>query len=177
MSRFPPSDEDGEELQIQYRALKAHRREQVYNVPGNHDAPNYDQGPGSWFRKWADPMGETTEFSGVDPIRRPFRVKGTWERYRFRAGNLLFLMLADRNDAPTPVGRCHSGEKMTGGYPPGAATRETFKWWKGPSPETPVDDWVKYFVVGGSWEAPDVEDNVLYDGQGRKTPSCRLPRT
>ncbi|WP_166831153.1 metallophosphoesterase [Thalassoroseus pseudoceratinae] len=129
-SQFPPSDEDGEELQIQYRALKNHRREQIYNVPGNHDAPYYDRGPGSWFRKWGDPLGENTEFSGVDPKRRPFPVEGTWERYRFRAGNLLVLMLADRNDAPTPVGRGHSSEKMKGGYPPGAVTRETFEWWK-----------------------------------------------
>ncbi|MBD3674428.1 MAG: metallophosphoesterase [Planctomycetaceae bacterium] len=129
-SQFPPTDEDGEELQIQYRALKTHRREQIYNVPGNHDAPYYDQGPGSWFRKWGDPLGEHTEFSGVDPKRRPFPVEGNWERYRFQAGNLLFLMLADRNDAPSPVGRGHSRERNKGGYPPGAVTRETFEWWK-----------------------------------------------
>ncbi len=28
-----------------------------------------------------------------------------------------------------------------------------------------VDDWVNHFVLGQSWEAPDIEDNVLYDGQ------------
>ena len=28
-----------------------------------------------------------------------------------------------------------------------------------------VDDWVNHFVLGQSWEAPDVADNVLYDGQ------------
>jgi arylsulfatase A-like enzyme len=36
---------------------------------------------------------------------------------------------------------------------------------KRPSPKTPIDDWVDYFVLGDSWEAPDVADNVLYDGQ------------
>jgi hypothetical protein len=126
----PPGDRDGRELIRQYRAMTKHRREQVYNVPGNHDAPYYDHGPGSWFRKWGDPLGENTVFSGVDPERRPFPVTGTWERYRFQAGNLLFLMLADRNDAPTPVGRGHSSEGNSGGYPPGAVTRETFNWWK-----------------------------------------------
>ena len=126
----PPGDRDGQELVRQYRALTKHRREQIYNVPGNHDAPYYDLGVGSWFRKWGDPLGENTEFSGVDQSRRPFPVKGTWERYSFQAGNILFLMLADRNDAPTPVGRGTSTERNKGGFPAGAVTRETFNWWK-----------------------------------------------
>ncbi len=126
----PPGDKDGHELLRQYRAMTKHRREQIYNVPGNHDAPYYDDGPGSWFQKWGDPLGESTLFSGVDPKRRPYPVEGTWERYRFEAGNILFLMLADRNDAPEPVGRGHSKDAKRGGYPAGAVTRETFNWWK-----------------------------------------------
>ena len=126
----PPGDKDGRELLRQYRALTKHRREQIYNVPGNHDAPYYDHVPGSWFQKWGDPLGESTPFSGVDPDRRPFPVEGTWERYRFLAGNILFLMLADRNDAAEPVGRGHSKDAKSGGYPAGAVTRETFNWWK-----------------------------------------------
>ena len=110
--------------------MQKHRREQVYNVPGNHDAPYYDQGAGTWFQKWGDSLGRHTEFSGVDPERRPFPVEGTWERYRFQAGNMLFLMLADRNDAPEPVGRGHSRDGRSGGYPAGAVTRATFNWWK-----------------------------------------------
>ena len=55
----------------------------------------------------------------------PYPVDGTWERYSFRAGNLLFLMMSDRNDFPPPVGR---GER--GGYPAGVVTGETFDWWK-----------------------------------------------
>lgn len=31
--------------------------------------------------------------------------------------------------------------------------------------KAPLDDWVNHFVLGPSWEAPDVADNVLYDGQ------------
>ncbi len=128
--QVPPGDVDGQELLRQYRALTKHRREQIYNVPGNHDAPYFDNGPGTWFQKWGDPLGQNTEFSGVDPTRRPFPVQGTWQRYRFQAGNVLFLMLADRNDAPTPVGRGSSAEGNRGGYPAGAVTRETFEWWK-----------------------------------------------
>lgn len=29
----------------------------------------------------------------------------------------------------------------------------------------PVEEWVNHFVLGPSWEAPNVADNVLYDGQ------------
>jgi len=29
----------------------------------------------------------------------------------------------------------------------------------------PVDEWVNHFVLGPSWEAPDVAENVLYGGQ------------
>ena len=50
---------------------------------------------------------------------------GTWERYEFRVGNLLFLMMSDRNDLPVPVGR---GKR--GGYPAGAVTSGTVAWWK-----------------------------------------------
>lgn len=74
-------------------------------------------------------MGESTLFSGVDPERRPFPVEGTWERYRFLAGSILFLMLADRNDAAEPVGRGHSKDAKSGGNLAGAVTRETFNWW------------------------------------------------
>ena len=129
-SAFPPTEEDGRILVNQYRALKKHFREDIYNVPGNHDGMYYDQGPGVWFQKWADPLGRHTEFSEVDARRRRFPVVGDWERYKFQAGNILFLMLADRNSAPVPVGRGHSSEAQKGGFPAGAVTRRTFDWWK-----------------------------------------------
>ena len=52
-------------------------------------------------------------------------MEGTWERYSFQVGNILFLAMGDRNDGGPPVGR---GER--GGYPAGAVTRETFEWWR-----------------------------------------------
>lgn len=36
---------------------------------------------------------------------------------------------------------------------------------KRPDKDTPIDDWVDHFVLGLSWEAPEVADNVLYDGE------------
>ena len=109
----------------QFGALRYHRREQIYGLAGNHDATFAHEETQWWFRKWIDPTGEHTAHSGVDPEKRPYAVEGTWERYAFRVGNLLFLMMSDRNDVGPPVGR---GER--GGYPAGAVTSETFAWWK-----------------------------------------------
>ena len=121
----PPTDEEGREVVRQYAVATQHRREDFYDLAGNHDA----SGPGEetqwWFRKWIDPTGENTKFSGVDARRRRYPIQGTWEHYSFRIGNLLFLMMSDRNDGGPPVGR-----DKRGGYPAGAVTGETFEWWR-----------------------------------------------
>lgn len=121
-----PQDDEGREVVRQFASARLHTREQFYNLAGNHDA----SGPGEeaqwWFRKWIDPAGENPEHSGVDAKNRPYPIEGTWERYTFRVGNLLFAMMSDRNDGGPPVGR---GER--GGYPAGAVSGETFAWWKG----------------------------------------------
>ncbi len=121
-----PNDDVGKEVVRQFSALKKHRREQFYCVAGNHDASLANEPTQWWFRKWIDPTGENTEYSGVDPTKRPYAIEGTWERYSFRVGNILFLMMCDRNDADPPVGRGSSH----GGYPAGAVSGETFEWWK-----------------------------------------------
>src|SRR5215831_11236805 len=66
-----PGDDQGREVVRQFAALSKHRREQIYSLAGNHDASPQDA-PSSagkptnwWFRKWIDPMGESTESSGV----------------------------------------------------------------------------------------------------------------
>jgi hypothetical protein len=78
-----PEDEQGHEVVRQYAVLKQHQREQIYNIAGNHDASPFGA-PSSegkeanwWFRKWADPVGEHTETSGVDPAKRPYPIDGT----------------------------------------------------------------------------------------------------
>jgi hypothetical protein len=124
-SETPPGDPEGAEVVRQFGALREHPREAVYTLVGNHDASGPDEPTQWWFRKWIDPTGESTAFSGVDRQRMPFPVEGTWERYAFRAGNLLFLMMGDRNDGGPPVGR-----GAWGGYPAGAVTGETFAWWR-----------------------------------------------
>jgi len=129
-SQFPPRDGEGRIFVDQFEALRHHRREDVFTLAGNHDGSYYDEGVGSWYQKWADPMGENTEYSGVNMAERRFKPQGTWERYKIEAGNVLILMLSDQNSAPTPVGRGNSKDGLPGGFPAGAVTRETFNWWK-----------------------------------------------
>ena len=119
-----PQDEEGEEAVRQLAVLRDHRREALYNVCGNHDRCGLDEPQAWWWRKWVDPTGEHTEFSGVDPGRRPYPVDGTWERYAFRVGNLLILMMSDINEPSQTVGR-----GTLGGNPAGVVSGETFRWW------------------------------------------------
>jgi len=124
-SQGSPDDEEGKEVIRQFNALKKHSREQFYCLAGNHDASRADESTQWWFRKWIDPTGENTDFSGVKASARPYPITGIWERYSFRIGNILFLMMCDRNDTGPPVGR-----GARGGYPAGAVSGETFEWWK-----------------------------------------------
>ena len=53
-----PADKDGVEVVRQFTRAKKHRREQIYNLLGNHDA-SPDQW---WFKKWVSPTGESIGF-------------------------------------------------------------------------------------------------------------------
>lgn len=127
-SQLPPDDDEGEEFLRQLSAMQDHRRQQIYNVLGNHDASGSEEPTQWWFKKWVDPIGESTEHSGVDPDDRPFEIRGTWERYSFQAGNILFLMMGDRNDGGPPSGRGINDQAC--GYPAGEVTADTFEWWR-----------------------------------------------
>ncbi len=121
----PPTDADGPPVVEQLSAGRRHRIEQIYCLLGNHDASGPKEECQWWFKKWIDPLGLDPQHSQVHAERRPFPIEGTWERYAFRAENVLFLMIGDRNDGGPPKGR---GEH--GGYPAGAITAETFEWWR-----------------------------------------------
>ncbi len=129
-----PEDAEGVEIVRQFKALSRHAREAVYNVSGNHDRSGLNEPPAWWWRKWVDPMGENTATSGVDAARRPYPVQGTWERYSFRVGNLLFLMMSDINEPSQSVGR---GD--LGGNPAGVVSGETFRWWQEQVAAHPAD--------------------------------------
>ena len=120
-----PKDEEGLEVVRQFSTLKQHRREQIYDLSGNHDRSGLDEPQAWWWRKWVDPTGEHTEFSKVDAAKRPYPITGTWEHYSFRVGNLLFLMMSDINEPSQKVGR-----GTLGGNPGGVVSGETFRWWR-----------------------------------------------
>jgi len=120
-----PKDEEGQEVVRQFGLLKRHRREQIYDLSGNHDRSGLAEPQAWWWRKWVDPTGEHTEFSRVDAAKRPYPITGPWERYSFRVGNLLFLMMSDINEPSQKIGR-----GTLGGNPGGVVSGETFRWWR-----------------------------------------------
>jgi hypothetical protein len=120
-----PDDGEGREVVRQFAALEKHQREDIYSICGNHDRSGLDEAPAWWWQKWIDPLGEHTIFSGVDAAKRPYPVAGTWQRYSFCVGNILFLLMSDINEPSQTIGR---GD--LGGNPAGVVTGETFAWWK-----------------------------------------------
>ncbi|MEZ5365257.1 MAG: metallophosphoesterase [Bryobacterales bacterium] len=121
-----PQDDEGEEIVRQFgQGLRRHEREQIYSLCGNHDRSGLDEPKNWWWRKWLDPLGETPQHSRLDARNRPYAVEGTWERYSFQVGNMLFLMMSDINEPSQKVGR-----GTLGGNPSGVVTGETFAWWK-----------------------------------------------
>ena len=119
-----PEDEEGEEVVRQLGVLEDHGRQEIYHICGNHDRSGLDEPPAWWWRKWVDPTGEQAKHSGVDAAARRYPVHGTWERYSFEVGNILFLLMSDINEPSQTIGR---GD--LGGNPAGVVTGETFDWW------------------------------------------------
>lgn len=168
-----PEDEEGIEVVRQFEALKHHPREAIYNICGNHDRSGLDEPPAWWWRKWIDPTGEHTSHSRVDANRRPYPIKGTWERYSFRVGNILFLLMSDINEASQKIGR---GD--LGGNPGGVVTGETFAWWKQMVESHPEDIIISAHhymvkdttVASGEWEGifKDDEGNWINGYHGYK---------
>jgi hypothetical protein len=120
-----PEDDEGREIVRQFGVLKQHRREDIFSLCGNHDRSGLREPQNWWWRKWLDPMGENTSHSRVNAARRRFPVEGAWERYSFRVGKFLFLMMSDINEPSQKVGR-----GALGGNPGGVVSGETFAWWK-----------------------------------------------
>lgn len=117
-------------------------RENFYSIIGNHDSG--DNGDTAYFQRYVDPLGENTAYSNVDASNMPYPILpgGEFDHYAFEVGNILFLMLGDRNDADYPFGKtCGSsfvkldgsngidGDYDGSGHPSGTYTEETYAWW------------------------------------------------
>ncbi len=117
-------------------------RNLFYTVVGNHDfGDNRDH---AYVEKYLDPLGTHTATSNVDASQMPYPILpgAEFDHYAFEFGNVLFLMLGDRNDADYPFGRtCGSsflkddgshgidGVNDGRGHPAGTYTLETYNWW------------------------------------------------
>jgi len=159
-----PKDPEGQEIVRQYSVLKTHRREDIYDISGNHDRNGLDEPQAWWFRKWVDPTGEHTEASHVDASKRRFPVEGTWERYSFRVGNLLFLMMSDINE-PTQ----RPGRGPWGGNPGGVVSGETFRWWKRMVEENPSSIIITahHYVLKNTTVASGEWEGLVRDDKGK----------
>ncbi|MBD3247292.1 hypothetical protein GF378_01595 [Candidatus Pacearchaeota archaeon] len=115
-----PGDSDGQDI-IDQLDNTGTDPNLIYGVAGNHDGTDNM----SWYKKWVDPFGENTDSSKINQSLRPYVTRGSWENYYFEVGNLLFLMLVDRNEPDGgPFGR-----QCSGGYPSGRVSNDTYNWW------------------------------------------------
>lgn len=103
-----PDDAEGSELRHQFGSLRRHRREAIYSVCGNHDRSGLHQPEAWWWQKWVDPLGQHTEFSGVDAAARPYPVEGAWDHYSFRVATSCSSCSATATNPPRPWGGARS---------------------------------------------------------------------
>jgi Calcineurin-like phosphoesterase len=161
-----PTDEEGLQVLAQYDALTKHRREDIYSLCGNHDRNGLREPEAEWFRRWLDPMGVQPKTSKFDASLRPHPTDGTWERYSFRVGNILFLIMSDVNEPSQIVGRGDLDGKV-GGNPSGVVSQETFDWWRDMVLSHPDEIIVTAHhyvlkdttVASGSWEGMALDED------------------
>jgi len=92
----------------------------------------------------ADPRFTASQRPNNSDYRLLVEYPGTrWDRYLIRTGNVIWIMLADRNEFDTlaekrgdttgtyQAGRGSAAGMPRGGYPSGSVTLDTFEWWKG----------------------------------------------
>jgi hypothetical protein len=152
-SQEPPTDEDGEALASFLNRAFGEQRGRYFTVSGNHDGEPKGWQPGEFALKYVNPLG-AAEYAGSsgfraaqrpdsDGVRQLLSYPGTrWDRYLVRTGNVIWIMLGDRNEFDTlaeargdtsglfQAGRGSAAGMPRGGYPSGSVTRDTFDWWR-----------------------------------------------
>lgn len=152
-SQDPPGHEEGEALQKLLKKTLGSDRGKFFTLSGNHDGEQRDWKPGEFAKKYVNPLGEQQYFdtSGFQNQQRPktegftqlINYPGTrWDRYLIRTGNVVWIMLSDRNEydhlaekrgdfsGDFQAGRGSDLGMPKGGYPSGSVTVDTFDWWK-----------------------------------------------
>jgi len=152
-SQHPPTHEDGEHLAAFLDKTLGPQRGLFFTVAGNHDGEAQGWQPGEFALKYINALGAsehaaTSRFTAAQrPKSEQFRpllnYPGTrWDRYLVRSGNVVWIMLGDRNEYDSlaeargdqsgqfQAGRGNAAGMPPGGYPSGAVTRDTFEWWR-----------------------------------------------
>lgn len=152
-SQKPPDVEDGIELSKILNDILGEDRGRFFTIAGNHDGDRKGWYPGEFTQKYVNPLGDEafSQTSGFSAEQREkykdlFQLidyPGTgWDRYLVRSGNVVWIMLSDRNEYDElaesrgdtsgrfQAGRGSEGGMPDGGYPSGSVTLSTFKWWK-----------------------------------------------
>jgi hypothetical protein len=81
-----PKDPEGEEIVRQFSVLKQHRREDIYDLSGNHDRSGLDEPQAWWWRKWVDPTVNTRSFRMLMRRSAHFRSRGLGSDIPFESG-------------------------------------------------------------------------------------------
>ena len=116
-------------------------------------------------------VGQTQPVNTASSLRSirlgdPSPWSGTWERYSFRVGNLLFLMMSDINEPTQKVGR-----GTLGGNPGGVVSGETFRWWQQMARSKPI---VHYHQCNTTMAFSKTRPSHPVSGEGS---AARLKRT
>jgi hypothetical protein len=105
--------------------LERHRREQIYDLSGNHDRSGLDEPQAWWWRKWLDPTGEHTEFSGVDCEQATLSDRRNLGAL-FVPGRQPAVPDDERHQRTDAESRSRDARRKSGG----AVSGETFRWWQ-----------------------------------------------
>jgi hypothetical protein len=154
-SQLPPDHPAGIEIADYYNTIFAEDRGKFFTTPGNHDGVPRSWAAGDLTEMYINPLGEAAHAltSGFTADQRPnvageyeqlLSYPGTrWDRYLVRTGNVIWIMLGDRNEFDSlaeargdtsglfQAGRGSAAGMPNGGYPSGAVTLDTFEWWRG----------------------------------------------
>lgn len=152
-SQKPPTEAEGKILARELSKILDKDRGRLFTISGNHDGVGRGKKPGVFFKKYINPLRDPKYFKTSKftlPLKtssKPYFLlssyPGTrWDRYLIRTGNVIWIMLSDRNEFDAlaeqrgdttgrfQAGRGSAAGMPAGGYPSGAVTLETFKWWK-----------------------------------------------
>lgn len=103
-------DTEGQQWVSELDNFTNHNISSVYSIMGNHDANDESDpvGPNYYFQKYVDPAGNNPTTSKIVNAYRPYAINALgnddYASFYLKIGNMLIIMLGDRNEGPPPMG-------------------------------------------------------------------------